>query len=141
MRGELWGPGPGDSCITQLKAQGPARTCNESKEEEEEEGPGLARLRNYHRLEAVSCLPWLVQESARAASSAPLTAFQRCRANLAQVKQSRPGPGLGSQIKVFKTSKVFPISLGRGGLGWWQLDGSCLELLFGVFLFHLILLV
>ena len=24
-----------DSCITQLKAQGPARTCNESKEEEE----------------------------------------------------------------------------------------------------------
>ena len=26
-----------DSCITQLKAQGPARTCNESKEEEAEE--------------------------------------------------------------------------------------------------------
>jgi len=26
-----------DSCITQLKAQGPSRTCNESKEEEEEE--------------------------------------------------------------------------------------------------------
>jgi hypothetical protein len=25
-----------DSCITQLKAQGPVRTCNESKEEEEE---------------------------------------------------------------------------------------------------------
>ena len=25
-----------DSCITQLKAQGPSRTCNESKEEEEE---------------------------------------------------------------------------------------------------------
>jgi len=25
-----------DSCITQLKAQGPPRTCNESKEEEEE---------------------------------------------------------------------------------------------------------
>ena len=24
-----------DSCITQLKAQGPARTCNESREEEE----------------------------------------------------------------------------------------------------------
>jgi len=23
-----------DSCITQLKAQGPSRTCNESKEEE-----------------------------------------------------------------------------------------------------------
>jgi len=27
-----------DSCITQLKAQGPSRTCNESKEEEEEFG-------------------------------------------------------------------------------------------------------
>ena len=26
-----------DSCITQLKAQGPCRTCNESKEEEEED--------------------------------------------------------------------------------------------------------
>jgi len=26
-----------DSCITQLKAQGPSRTCDESKEEEEEE--------------------------------------------------------------------------------------------------------
>jgi len=26
-----------DSCITQLKAQGPSRTCNESKEEEEED--------------------------------------------------------------------------------------------------------
>ena len=28
---------PIDSCITKLKAQGPSRTCNESKEEEEEE--------------------------------------------------------------------------------------------------------
>ena len=27
-----------DSCITQLKDQGPSRTCDESKEEEEEEG-------------------------------------------------------------------------------------------------------
>ena len=25
-----------DSCITQLKAQGPSRTCNDSKEEEED---------------------------------------------------------------------------------------------------------
>jgi len=29
-----------DSCITQLKAQGPSRTCNESKEEEKK---GLRR--------------------------------------------------------------------------------------------------
>ena len=27
-----------DSCITQLTAQGPSRTCNESKEEEEVHG-------------------------------------------------------------------------------------------------------
>jgi len=27
---------PVDSCITQLKAQGPSRTCNESKEKEED---------------------------------------------------------------------------------------------------------
>ena len=31
------------SCITQLKAQGPSRTCNESKEEEE--GVGVAGVR------------------------------------------------------------------------------------------------
>jgi len=30
-----------DSCITQLKAQGPSRTCNESKEEEEKDPPRL----------------------------------------------------------------------------------------------------
>ena len=33
-----------DSCITQLQAQGPPRTCNESKEEEEEEATGLPEL-------------------------------------------------------------------------------------------------
>jgi len=33
-----------DSCINQLKAQGPSRTCNESKEEEEEQqGTTFAR--------------------------------------------------------------------------------------------------
>jgi len=28
-----------DSCITQLKAQGPARTCNENKKDDEEAAP------------------------------------------------------------------------------------------------------
>jgi len=32
-----------DFCITQLKAQGPSRTCNESKEEEERGGAGAGR--------------------------------------------------------------------------------------------------
>jgi len=29
-----------DACVTQLKAQGPSRTCNESKEEEEKASRG-----------------------------------------------------------------------------------------------------
>ena len=33
--------------ITQLKAQGPSRTCNESKEEEEEEEEGLGQAGAY----------------------------------------------------------------------------------------------
>jgi len=37
-----------DSCITQLKAQGPSRTCNESKEEEEEESPTAATRFWWH---------------------------------------------------------------------------------------------
>ena len=41
---------PIDTCITQLKAQGPSRTCNESKEEEEKGYLALATL------EAVACL-------------------------------------------------------------------------------------
>jgi len=34
-----------DSCITQLKAQGPSRTCNESKEEEEPRNPETRNLK------------------------------------------------------------------------------------------------
>jgi len=36
-----------DSCIIQFKAQGPSRTCNESKEKEEEEVPLFPGL--FHR--------------------------------------------------------------------------------------------
>jgi len=35
-----------DFCITQLKAQGPSRTCNESKEEEEKNAFMLFRFRS-----------------------------------------------------------------------------------------------
>ena len=38
-----------DSCITQLKAHGPSRTCNESKEEEEEKLPGKVYTVSLHR--------------------------------------------------------------------------------------------
>jgi len=45
-----------DSCITQLKAQGPSRTCNESNEEEEEGDLGTAGrerlLGAVHRMRA-----------------------------------------------------------------------------------------
>ena len=37
-----------DFCITQLKAQGPSRTCNESKEEEEEVGGDDGELRPWY---------------------------------------------------------------------------------------------
>ena len=39
-----------DSCVTQRKAQGPSRTCNESKEEEEKKGYREGVLE--HELEA-----------------------------------------------------------------------------------------
>jgi len=46
-----------DSCITQLTAQGPARTCNESKEEEE----GVRSLCTVHSSEpAVTPKPLLI---------------------------------------------------------------------------------
>jgi len=39
-----------DFCITQLEAQGPSRTCNESKEEEEASSLLLSSLRRFiHR--------------------------------------------------------------------------------------------
>jgi len=41
-------------CITQLKAQGPSRTCNESKEEEEEEdAPQESNVMGMRRRKAV----------------------------------------------------------------------------------------
>jgi len=55
-----------DSCITQLKAQGPSRTCNESKEEEGT-GPAqvaeaLGDLGRFHRRRcprrARGCVAW-----------------------------------------------------------------------------------
>jgi len=39
-----------DSCITQLKAQGPFRTCNESKDEEEEVSTQSALAFDLHAL-------------------------------------------------------------------------------------------
>ena len=43
-----------DSCITQLKAQGPSGTCNESKEEEKKNGPRRA-CRRRGGLALISC--------------------------------------------------------------------------------------
>ena len=42
-----------DSCITQLKAQGPSRTCNESKEEEE----AVGGARPVHHI--ISTIKWI----------------------------------------------------------------------------------
>ena len=43
-----------DVCITQLKAQGPSKTCNESKEAEEEGGPLFGPAAHLHRLRTSS---------------------------------------------------------------------------------------
>ena len=40
----------------------------------------------------------------------------RVRANMAHVRQSRPGPGLGFQVKVLNTLAGVPSSLGSEGL-------------------------
>jgi len=45
-----------DFCITQRKAQGPSRTCNESKEEEEEE-------EEDSNVERTRCRPVIVESS------------------------------------------------------------------------------
>ena len=39
-----------DSCITQLKAQGPSRTCNESKKAAEEEFPASSRAQTQNEM-------------------------------------------------------------------------------------------
>ena len=48
-----------DSCVTQLKAQGPSRTCNESKQEEEKELESEAGGAEQVRLrEILGQAPW-----------------------------------------------------------------------------------
>jgi len=45
-----------DSCITQLEAQGPSRTCNESKEEEEKILWKRALFAAARRAEDLACI-------------------------------------------------------------------------------------
>jgi len=40
----------------------------------------------------------------------------RCRANMAHIRQSRPDSGLGFNVKVLGTLQFFPFSLGSGSL-------------------------
>ena len=64
-----------DSCVTQLKAQGPSRTCTESKDEEEEE-------------EDVDCdtLTYRAEYFAKMIFRAPLTRFW-CMLRIENVKR------------------------------------------------------
>ena len=41
----------------------------------------------------------------------------RCRANVAHIRQSRPGSGLGFPVQVLKPFQVVPFSLGSGRQG------------------------
>ena len=54
-----------DSCITQLKVQGPSRTCNESKEEEEEEDLSLDELMHCRPPLVGSCCAVPIQPHCR----------------------------------------------------------------------------
>ena len=137
-----------DSCITQLKAQGPSRTCNESKEGKTARCFGvLVEPLSAHFLRILVylviydsgkvslehlLLSWYpsqlsqptlslsrCEQGAVCYRSCPLGTEQirqnvlilmpgpcppnRCRANMAHTRQSRPDPGLGFQVKVFKT--------------------------------------
>ena len=42
------------------------------------------------------------------------SSLHRCRANSAQISQTRPDYGLGSTVNVLKTFEVVPSSLGSG---------------------------
>jgi len=51
-----------DSCITQLKAQGPSRTCNESKEEESHTSPSTASVPGPFRVcGTILMVKWMVK--------------------------------------------------------------------------------
>ena len=78
-----------DFCITQLKAQGPSRTCNESKEEEEE----------GH---------WSRAAAARRAGLA----------NSARIRHSGPDSSPGMRVRVLKPFSVVPSSRGSGPCLW-----------------------
>ena len=58
-----------DSCITQLKAQGPSRACNESKEEEEGGGGRTVTVQEerqepFQKLRLFSFTPEIATDSA-----------------------------------------------------------------------------
>ena len=72
-----------DSCITQIEAHGPCRTCNQSKKEEKKK------------------IVWHKGASAN-----------RGRANMAHIRQSRPDSGLDVQVKVLKKFKAVSSQLG-----------------------------
>jgi len=55
-----------------------------------------------------NCTPWTL------ATLHP----NRCRANVARIRQSRPDSGLGCQVKVREPFQVVPSSLGSGETCW-----------------------
>jgi len=91
-----------DSCITQLNAQGPCRTCNESKEEEEGfrfQVFGVHIDIRRHRQGEVAVRTPLESRVGNSNEVTPDIDRIRCRANLAHLRQSRPDSGLDIQVK------------------------------------------
>jgi len=96
-----------DLCITQLKAQGPSRTCNESKEEEKKNSAKMPRGDRrsasmvFDRSPQGQVIYQVAGEKCKGTS--------RCRANSAQIRQSRPDSGLGLSHFLAKVFKLFPL--------------------------------
>ena len=67
-----------DSCITQLKAQGPSRTCNESKEEEKKKNLPNARGKVNTRRESRQKVRKLTHATFPLRQTRPDISYQSC---------------------------------------------------------------
>jgi len=91
-----------DSCITQLKAQGPFRICNESREEEEKRQtslcagwPGRAGWRCVLRRVENAAPPVFASGEERSSATRALTRAIAVRRHQCARRFPRPPPGIG----------------------------------------------
>ena len=131
-----------DSCITQLKAQGPSRTCNESKEEDEEAlRAGRCRHYNHHCVRGGAGISTTTACGVVQALALPLVDSHRTHAGAA-VRARTPDPsnpllenaeGLSSWPCWSCTQQTLALRVGaewNGAVALWPLvEGSVLRLI------------